>query len=76
MGSAGAYETAMWNLPAGSWEPGKHYIYTVDVAGGGYYPTNHDTNEDLDPILEDAVIKFVSVTVDNWSNGGDNAVSN
>lgn len=68
MGGSSAYVTAMWNLPAGSWEPGKHYIYTVDVAGGGYYPTNHDTSNDLDPILEDAVIKFVSVTVDDWSD--------
>lgn len=68
IGGAGAYETAMWNLPAGSWEPGKHYIYTVDVAGGGYYTTNQDSDSDLDPILEDAIIKFVSVTVDNWSD--------
>jgi len=68
IGGAEAYETAMWNLPAGSWEPGKHYIYTVDVAGGGYYPTNHDSDEDLDPILEGAVIKFISVTVDDWTD--------
>ncbi len=68
MGAADSYVTAMWNLPAGSWEPGKHYIYTVDVAGGGYYPTNQDSDSDLDPILEDAIIKFVSVTVDNWSD--------
>lgn len=76
MGSADAYETAMWNLPVGSWEPGKHYIYTVDVAGGGYYPANHDTDADLDPILEDAIIKFVSVTVDDWSGQPEIAVNN
>lgn len=68
MGTSGAYVTAMWNLPACDWEPGKHYIYTVDVAGGGYYTTNQDSNSDLDPILEDAIIKFVSVTVDDWSD--------
>lgn len=76
MGGASEYVTAMWNLPAGSWEPGKHYIYTVDVAGGGYYPANHDTDADLDPILEDAIIKFVSVTVDDWSEQTGIAVNN
>ena len=61
------YVTALFPLPATAWAPGKKYTYTVDLAGGGYYPTNHDTNEDLDPILEGAEIKFVTVTVDNWT---------
>lgn len=61
------YVTALFPLPATTWAPGKKYTYTVDLAGGGYYPTNQDTNEDLDPILEGAEIKFVSVTVDDWS---------
>ena len=64
---AGEYVTALFPLPATTWAPGKKYIYTVDLAGGGYYPTNQDTNEDLDPILEGAEITFVSVTVDDWS---------
>lgn len=61
------YVTALFPLPATTWVPGKKYTYTVDLAGGGYYPTNQDTDEDLDPILEGAEIKFVTVTVDNWT---------
>ena len=60
------YITAMWPLQVINWNPGYHYIYTVDLAGGGYYETNHDDEVGLDPILEDAEIKFVSVTVDAW----------
>lgn len=60
------YVTALWPLPAGTWNPGYHYTYTVDLAGGGYYPDNRDTNTDLDPILGGAEIKFVTVTVDGW----------
>lgn len=76
VGGAGSYVTAMWPLPAGTWNPGYHYTYTVDLAGGGYYPDNHDTDTDLDPILEGAVIKFVNVTVDNWADGGATNVTN
>ena len=51
-----------------NWEPGKKYTYTIDLAGGGYFETNQaSTTDALDPILEGAVIKFVSVTVDNWT---------
>ena len=52
-----------------NWEPGKKYTYTVDLAGGGYFEENQDettVDADLDPILDGAVIKFVSVTVDDW----------
>lgn len=52
-----------------AWAPGKKYTYTIDLAGGGYYETNQSettVDEDLDPIIADAVIKFVSVTVDSW----------
>ena len=55
---------AMW--PIGG--PGKKYTYTIDLAGGGYYETNQDTDADLDPILEGAEIKFASVSVDGWSD--------
>ena len=65
-GDADNYVTALWPLQAIAWNPGYHYIYTVDLAGGGYYETNHDDDSDLDPILENAEIKFVSVTVDDW----------
>ena len=58
---------AIWPIGGYNWEPGKKYTYTIDLAGGGYFETNQDTDADLDPILEGAVIKFVSVTVDDWT---------
>lgn len=58
---------AMWPV-AFNWVPGKKYTYTIDLAGGGYWEINDDTDKDLDPILGDAEIKFVDVTVDNWSD--------
>ena len=57
---------AIWPVSF-NWEPGKKYTYIVDLAGGGYHETNADTNADLDPVLEGTEIKFVSVTVDDWS---------
>ncbi len=51
-----------------TFEPGKKYTFTVDLCGGGYYEANHDTDADLDPILEGAVISFASVTVDDFSS--------
>ena len=66
-GTAGAFETAMWPLAAATWLPGHKYTYTLDLAGGGYYPTNKEnTDEKLDPILENAVIFFLTPTVDEW----------
>ena len=66
-GTAGAFETAMWPLAAATWLPGHKYIYTLNLAGGGYYPTNKEnTDEKLDPILENAEIFFLSPTVDAW----------
>ena len=59
---------AMWPIGGYNWEPGKKYTYTIDLAGGGYYETNQDTDADLDPILEGAEIKFATVTVDGWSD--------
>lgn len=50
-----------------NWEPGKRYTYTVDLAGGGYYEQNKDTDADLDKLLDSAEIKFVEVTVDAWT---------
>ena len=66
----GEWVTAMWPLTAITWLPGHKYTYTVDLKGGGYYPTNHDEIIDLDPILEGSEIMFASVTVDDWSDGG------
>ena len=65
---------AIWPIDT-TWEPGKKYTYTVDLAGGGYYEDNEDNDDPddptLDPLLKDAVIKFVSVTVDEWVDGGE-----
>lgn len=62
-----------------AWAPGKKYTYTIDLAGGGFYETNQaetTVDEDLDPILGGAEIKFVTVTVDNWTDGGTTNVAN
>ena len=59
---------AMWPIGGYNWEPGKKYTYTIDLAGGGYYETNKDSDTDLDAILEGAEIKFVSVSVDGWTD--------
>ena len=56
----------MWPLAATQWLPGHKYTYTLDLAGGGFYPENHDASEDLDPILENAEIFFLTPTVDEW----------
>lgn len=60
---------AIWPIGGYNWEPGKKYTYTIDLAGGGYYETNQvDTDENLDQLLGGAEIKFVSVTVDDWTD--------
>lgn len=61
-----AYVDAMFPLPAVTWAPGKQYTYVIDLANGGYFTTNQDASDDLDPILEGAEIQFVTVTVDDW----------
>ena len=68
VGTSETYVTALFPLPATVWNSGYKYVYTVDLAGGGYYPTNkNSTSSDLDPILEGGEIKFVSVTVSGWT---------
>lgn len=60
---------AIWPTGGYNWEPGKKYTYTIDLAGGGYFEqNNNDGDDDLDPLLEGAEIKFVSVTVDDWTD--------
>ena len=73
-GTNEGYVTAMWPLKStpDAWAIGKKYTYTVDLAGGGYYPANTaaGTGDALDPILDGAEIKFVTVTVDGWETEG------
>ena len=57
---------AMWPVSF-NWSPGKKYTYIIDLADGGYWETNNDSDADLDPVLAGAIIKFVSVTVDDWN---------
>ena len=65
---------AIWPV-AFNWEPGKIYTYTIDLAGGGYWESNISGGDaDLDPILDGAEIKFVTVSVDSWSDGGTTSV--
>jgi hypothetical protein len=60
---------AIWPIGGYNWEPGKKYTYTIDLAGGGYYEQNNsDGDDDLDPLLEGAESKFVTVTVDKWTD--------
>lgn len=73
--AAGDGNWAIWPVTF-IWEPGKKYTYTIDLAGGGYWEKNADKDQELDPILENAVIKFVDVTVDNWSDGTEISVQN
>lgn len=66
-GTANNFVTAMWPIAATQWLPGHKYTYTLDLAGGGYFPTNQEnTDENLDPILENAEIFFLTPTVDEW----------
>ena len=65
-GDTDNYVWAVWPISNTSWEPGKAYTYIIDLADGGYSSTNLDTDADLDPILENAIIKFATVTVTDW----------
>lgn len=58
----------IWPL-AGTWEAGKQYTYVIDIADGGYYETNNDSDANLDEVFEGAYIKFASVTVTDWTDG-------
>jgi len=59
---------AIWPV-AFTWAPGKKYTYTIDLGGGGYWEKNKKGDDTaLDPVLDGAVIQFVTVTVDEWDN--------
>ena len=69
VGDANTFVNAIWPLPAGTWLPGYHYTYTVDLGGGGYYATSQDnTDTTLDPIIAGSEIIFTTVTVDDWTD--------
>ena len=65
---------AIWPV-AFTWDPGKKYIYTIDLGDGGYWEQEKVAGDTyLDPVLDGAVIKFVDVTVDDWTNGGETVI--
>lgn len=74
IGTSSTWQECMWPLASLQWQPGYKYIYEVDLAGGGYFPANNDADANLDPILEGAEIKFVTVTVDDWTNYASNPI--
>jgi len=52
-----------------NWTPGYKYTYTVDVAAGGYMPTDTNNDKILDPVLKGAVIDFsATCTIDEWDS--------
>ena len=55
-----------------NWNPGYNYIYTVNVANGGYMPTDTNGDKNLDSVLGSPIEISVSCTVDDWT---DSAVS-
>lgn len=61
---------AVWPVTV-NWEPGKQYTYTVDLAGGGYYLTNQDSDIALDPILENGYASFADVDITPWNVNND-----
>ena len=63
-----------WPIPTTTWVAGNQYTYTIDIADGGYYETNQNDDTGLDPILANNVIKFASVTVSSWTDGGNTDV--
>jgi hypothetical protein len=65
---------AMWPVKF-TWQPGKKYTYTIDLAGGGYWELNDDADIALDPVLDGAEIKFVTVTVDAWDPQDESVVT-
>lgn len=63
--SDGSEIYGIWPIPSITWEPGKQYTYVIDLAQGGYFDDNEDTDAALDPIM-DSPIQFSSVTVSDW----------
>lgn len=49
-----------------NWTPGYKYTYTVDLAGGGYQPTDKTNDGNLDPVLGTPIEISASCTIDAW----------
>ena len=65
-GTIVAKQWCYWPITT-NWNPGYKYTYTIDVAGGGYMPTDTNNDKELDPVLAGAVIVFSpSCTIDAW----------
>lgn len=60
-----------------TWNPGYKYIYTVDLAGGGYQPGNVDDSvaTTLDKVLGDVIVFSPDCTVDYWVTPAANNVT-
>lgn len=70
-GDSENWVNAIWPVPASSvWNPGYHYTYTIDLAGGGYYETNQETpsGSALDRVLDLHPITFASVDITDWTS--------
>ena len=65
-GTIVAKQWCYWPITT-NWNPGYKYTYTIDVAGGGYMPTDTNNDKELDPVLAGAVIVISpSCTIDAW----------
>ena len=65
---------AIWPVSF-TWNPGYIYTYTIELSGGGYWESNvNGDNDTLDEVLDGTEIKFVTVTVDGWTDGGNTDV--
>lgn len=74
-GDGDNWVNAIWPVPASSvWNPGYHYTYTIDLAGGGYYETNQGTpsGSALDRVLDLHPITFATVSISDWTPTGTN----
>ncbi len=68
--NGGADSFAWVAVPIGSiWEPGRNYVYILDIAGGGRYaPTEPDRPGEPTLVDDGEPIKF-TVIVQEWQNG-------
>lgn len=54
-----------------NWTPGYKYTYTVDLAGGGYQPTDQGNDgTTFDPVLDTPIEISADCTIDAWDTSG------